>query len=373
MIKIKCLPRLFLSIFATTSILLGGKISDDSAIAQQVINVAPSGQQDPQNLSIAWQFDNTSLVNPQSIRVFLNNQDVTNQSILDVNRNFFGFRPNQTLATGNYEVLVQFTNTQGSSFNAKWQFSVASPRTALEINSVTHNAVQPLGTGATFLATIKGTPGAKGSFLIATNDSNVDAAIVPASEVSSGIYVASDSSISNISIREGVLVGRLEKNGEVIFGAANQPFVIKAGATTNQVTQTQTSNNFGQVNQTSNNPNFGQVNQFPNSSPLTLAVTSHNNNSVVQGGNGFTLSGITSPNAVIKVTAVASPPQFGPFSLGTPETLVNDQFARVDANGQYSIMIPRPLIVQSNTQYVVSVTASRGNEIQKIVLNLTHQ
>lgn len=355
----KRLSSFGLGLLATASLLAGGSLLGESAIAQQVTNVTPTGQEVPTNSSIAWQFDNVSLVDVASIKVFLNNQDVTRQSIIDGTRNYFGYRPPQALAAGAYEVRVEFRNKQGANFVARWPFTVAAPNPSLTISSVTHNAAeQPLGNGASFLATINGTPGATASVLLVQNGQTVRT--LPASQVASGVYVASLTVGANDTVREGVLIGRLEKGGEVIYSVASQAFAFNPGATTTPVTQTQT----------------GQVTQTPGPTtvaPLDLAVTSHTNNGIITGSSGFTLSGTTAQDASVRVSVIASPPRLGPFSIGTGETLLDNATATVAADGKFSINVPRPTILQGGTAYVVTVRATRGTEVKTVELRLVQQ
>jgi hypothetical protein len=351
----KQLLRFGLGLLATTATVWGIAYNAEEAIAQRVVNVAPTGQSVASNSDIAWQFDNVALVNAQSIRVFLNDRDVTSQSILDPARNYFGYRPPQPLTAGTYEVRVEFRNTQGTGFIARWPFTVAS--TSLTITAVTHNtAGQALGSGANFLATINGTADATATVLLVQNGQTVRT--LPATQVSPGVYVATLTVGANDRVSEGVLVGRLEKGGSVVYGVAAQSFAFNPSQPATQVSQTQTA------------PASGTPTTTP---ALTLTITSHQNNGLVSGGSGFTLRGTTVEGAQVAVTVIASAPRVGPFAIGSAETLLRSSSASVNAEGQFSIAVPRPTIVQSGTQYDVTVTATRGTETQTVTLRLIHQ
>lgn len=349
------------SILATTALAVSTSLAPEPASAQQVVNVAPTGQEAPNDSTIAWQFDDVSRVEASSIRVYLNDQDVTGQSIIDVSRNYFGYRPPQELTPGSYDVRVEFSNTQGASFVARWPFAVANA--AIEITAITHNgADQPLGSGASFLATIDGTPGASASVLLVQNGETVRT--IPATEVSSGVYVASVTVGASDAVSEGILVGRLNQGNQVVYSVASQSFAFSPSATTTGVSQSQTSSDAQSTTAVSQSEQI----------PLSLDVTSHSNNGSVSGSSGFTLAGTTAPDATVTVTVTASAPTVGGFlSIGSDQTLLDSTRATVDGEGMFSISVPRPSILQGGTQYDVSVTATRNGETEVVNLTLIQQ
>lgn len=334
-----------------------------SAQAQQVVNVAPTGQDVPNNSTVAWQFDNAALVDGTSIKVFFNNTDVTGQSILDVTRNYFGYRPAQTLAPGSYEVRVEFKNKQGTGYTAKWPFAVAN--TKLEILSVTHNAAdKPLGKDASFLATINGTPGATASVLLVQNGQTVRS--LPASQVSSGVYVASVSVGASDNVREGVLVGRLQSGDRVVYSVASQAFTFNPGTIATPVTQTPTTPAAGPT------PAPTTPAATPTLAPLAVAITSHADNGGVKGS--FTLQGTATPGSNVLVTVKASAPSVGGFlTIGADELVLDRQAVTVDAAGKFSVNVPRALVIQKGTTYTVTTTATRGLEEKSTTLRLRQQ
>ncbi|NEO86207.1 MAG: hypothetical protein F6J87_18410 [Spirulina sp. SIO3F2] len=334
-------------------------LAPSAAIAQQVVNATPTGQDVPENSSIAWQFDDVSLVNAQSIKIFLNDQEVTGQSILDPGRNYFGYRPSQELTPGSHNVRVEFATPQGVGYAATWSFAV--PNTAIEISSVTHNgAEQPLGKDATFLATVNGTPGAQASVLLVQNGQTVRT--VPASEVSSGVYVATVTVGAQDAVKEGILVGRLAQGDRVVYSVAPQAFAFNPSTTATTVTQTQTTQTTGTTN-TSGSTSTAQA--------LTLTVTDPANNTVINSKSGFTITGTTTPGAVVTVDAVAPPVRVGPFSVGSAQTLLDGAQATVAADGTFSVAVPRPAVLQGGMKYNVTVTAEKDGTQEQVTLTLT--
>ena len=82
--------RLGLGVLAGAAVLWPLAIALQPSAAQQIVNATPAGQEVPNNSSITWKFDNARLVNPSSLRVLLDGQDVTAQSFIDTNTNTFG-------------------------------------------------------------------------------------------------------------------------------------------------------------------------------------------------------------------------------------------------------------------------------------------
>ncbi|MGB0561974.1 MAG: hypothetical protein ACPGVO_09240 [Spirulinaceae cyanobacterium] len=340
----------------TLTLALGTAVlTPSAALAQQVVNATPTGQEVPGNSSVAWQFDNASLVNPQSIKIFLNDQDVTGQSIIDPTRNYFGYRPGDALPPGQHDVRVEFQTTQGVGYAARWSFSV--PNTAIEISSVTHNgAEEPLGNGATFLATINGTERAQASVLLVQNGQTVDT--LPASEVSPGVYVATVTVGSQGVVSEGILVGRLKQGDRVVYSVAPQAFAFNPSTVATEVSQTQTTEG--------NTADAATENQT-----LTLSITEPTNNGVISSSSGFTLQGMTTPGATVTVDVTAPPVRVGPFSVGGEQVLLDNAQATVAEDGSFSIAVPRPAVLQGGMKYDVVITAEKDGVQEQVTLTLT--
>ena len=347
------LPKLGLGLLATVAVIASPTLIAQQVKAQQVVNVAPTGQEVSNNSTIAWQFDNISLVDGNTIKVFLNNQDVTSQSILDTSRNYFGYRPPQDLSPGTYEVRIEFKNKQGSGFVARWPFAVANAR--LEISSVTHNAAdKPLGRNASFLATINGTPGANATVLLVQNGQTVRT--LPTSQVSPGVYVATVTVGANDAVKEGILVGRLQAGNRVVYSVASQAFAFNPGTAVTQVTQTSTTT---------------QPTTQTTVAPLSHAVTSHQDNRSIN--SAFTLMGTATPGATVVVNVKASAPSVGFLTIGSDETVLNNRMITIGTDGTFSINVPRATVIQQGTTYTVTMRATQGTEEKTMTLRLRQQ
>lgn len=353
-----------LSFLATTSFVAVSGWGTLGVRAQQLVNVNPNvnSQSVSADSSIYGSFNNNGgTVDPKSVKIFVNNQDVTGNSV--ITGNFFSYRPTQSLRSGTNEVRVQFENTTGQGFNASWQFQVEQPRAALEITSVTHNAsTSALGTGSTFLATINGTPGAQGSVMIL--DGTTMRRIL-AQEVSPGVYVATLNLGSRDRFNEGIAIGRLERQGKVVFGAADQAVVLQPGAASTQVTQVQT------TGQTTGQTTSGQPTQTtqPTQVATSTAVlqpkfTSHQDGQLVET-QGFTLTGQTQPNANVRVV-VSMPSFFGSSNLV-------DTTVSADNSGNFNVQVPRPLILNAGIRYEVRAIANNNGQTAQTQMTLTQK
>ncbi|MEM8639515.1 MAG: hypothetical protein AAGG51_11980 [Cyanobacteria bacterium P01_G01_bin.54] len=341
---------------STIALALGtALLTPSAAVAQRVVNETPKGQEVPGNSSVAWQFENVSLVNPQSIKLFLNDQDVTGQSIIDPTRNYFGYRPANALQPGSHSVRVEFSNSEGVGYAASWSFAV--PSTAIEISSVTHNGAEaPLGNGATFLATINGTASSQASVLLVQNGQTVRT--LPASEVSAGVYVATVTVGAQDAVAEGILVGRLKQGDRVVYSVSPQAFAFNPSITTTEVTQTQTTGG-----DTSTEPTVTEA--------LTLSVAEPSDNAVINSSDGFTLKGMTTPGATVTVDVTAPAVRVGPFSVGGAQVMLDGAQATVAADGSFSIDVPRPAVLQGGMKYTVTVTADKDGQQEQVTLMLT--
>lgn len=354
--------RLGLGLLASASLLAPIAIAPQPSAAQQIVNATPAGQEVPNNSSITWKFDNARLVNPDSLKVSLDGRDITAQSFIDTNTNTFGYRPQQPLAPGSHTVQVEFANTQGVRYRAQWSFNVVD--VALTIASVTHNASSaPLVSGDTFMAELKGTPGATASVLLVQNGQTVRT--LSATETASGVYRVTFPVGSSDRVSEGIVVGRFEKSGKVIYSVASQAFALNPTPTTATVSQTQTAT-----------PNVSQNPIETNTpAPLDVAVTSHTNNARVNAANGFRLTGTATPGATVQVTVTAEAPSAlgGLIRIGSGTTLLDAVPATVQADGTFGVTVPRPPIIQGGMRYKITVQANQGNETDRVDLTLIQQ
>jgi hypothetical protein len=361
---LELLKKTGVSLLAAAGMVASPFFSASSAIAQQVTNVNPTinSQSVAADSSIYGSFNtNGGTVDPNSVRIFVNNRDVTRESV--ITGNFFSYRPTQSLSPGENQVRVEFKNMAGQGFVANWGFQVEQPRAALDITSVSHNATTTaLGSGSTFLATINGTPSAQASVLILDGTTMRR---IPAQEVSSGVYVATLNLGSGDRFNEGIVIGRLERQGKTVYSAASQAVAFQPNAASTQVTQVQTTPT-GQP--TTNQPTTNQptTNQ-PTTSTLTNlqpTFTSHQDGGVIES-QGFTLTGQTQPNARVRVS-VTSPSLFG-------ESTLVDTTISADSNGMFTVRVPRPLILNAGIRYNVTAIANNSGQTAQTTMTLTQK
>ncbi|NJK99159.1 MAG: hypothetical protein HC910_00840 [Spirulinaceae cyanobacterium SM2_1_0] len=351
-----------LTLLASAGLALSPLLGTELAQAQRVVNVTPSGtnQAAPADSSISGVFDTSdgSRVDVSTVQIFVNDRNVTSQST--ITPSFFSYRPSGPLPPGSNNVRVEFRNQAGQSWRASWGFVVQQPQTALNISSITHNAAtQPLGAGSTFLATINGTPGASGSVLLIANGQTIRE--IPTQEVSSGVYVATLNLSSGDQLREGVVVGRLQRQGNTIYGAAAQAAAFNPGSSSTPVTQVPQGSG---VTQTGGN----QATQTPLGN-LKPSFTSHQDGGTITS-EGFTLVGQTQPGALVRVRVFSRLRALGGIvSIGGDTPLV-EQEVRADAQGRFEVIVPRPTVVSSGTQYRVEAAATDGVQASEVT-NLT--
>ncbi|MCD8488073.1 MAG: hypothetical protein LRZ84_15370 [Desertifilum sp.] len=313
-----------------------------AALAQRVIEVSPdlNSQNVPPSSAISGQFDAAggSAIDPNSVRILVNGQDVTNRST--ITRNFFSYRPDQPLPPGQNRVQIEFRNTAGQNLAVGWNFTVQQPQAALEINSITHNAANnPLGPGSNFLATVNGTPGSQVSILMVQDGRTIRE--LRAQEVAAGVYVATLNVQASDRINEGIIIGRLQRQNQTTYAAAPQSAIFTTTATGNVAPQL-------------GGTGTGAVSVQPELQPI---FTSHNDGETITG-RGFTLSGQGQPNATLDINVVARVRVLGGVISAGNETLI-DQSVRTDANGNFTLRVPPPAILSSGTSYVVTAT-TRG-------------
>jgi hypothetical protein len=341
----------FLMLAASGLLLSSIASPQQAALAQRVVDVSPdvNSQSVPPDTSISGQFDtaNTPAVDLNSVRIFVNNQDVTSRST--ITRNFFSYRPDQPLPPGQSQVRIDYRNVNGEQRSVNWGFTVQQPQATVQISSVTHNAASnQLGPGTTFLATVNGTPGSQASILLIQDGRTVRE--LQAQEVSSGVYVATLNVQSSDRLNEGIVVGRLRRQNQTTFAAASQPVVFNpsAGGTVVVPDSSGTGTGTGSTGSTTQQ--------------LQPSFTSHRNGGEVSG-SGFTLVGQTRPNATVDVQVTSTVSVLGVVNLGG-QTLL-DQEVTADQNGRFEVRVPGPRIPVPGTRYTVRATASLNNETSR--------
>lgn len=343
------------------------------AIAQQIVDAAPSGDEILANSSITWKFDNASLVDANSLKLMVDGVDVTAQSIMDTRSNTFGYKPSTPFKVGTHNVELQFKNTRGIVYKATWAFDVANIQ--LDITAVYHNANQgSLATGDEFRTEIRGTPKANAQIFLIQNGNTVRS-LTP-TETASGVYKASFPITSRDQVNEGIVIARLEKSGKVIFRTVDSPFAINSVSTpvaTSGVTQTVVT----QPTNTSvlpTNPNQA----------LTVEVTSPRNNEQMNAAAGFTLTGKTLPGATVTITAQVEPlpPSLlqtlgslvtGSSATGRATSLFNREPVTVKEDGTFEVVVPRTAGVSAGQVYRMTVQAQRGTEMKTVSLSVKQQ
>lgn len=348
-----------LALVATTGLGLLSVSLPPAALAQRVIEVSPdlNSQNVPPSSSISGQFDSGTgaPIDANSVRILVNGQDVTNRST--ITRNFFSYRPEQPLPPGENRVQIEFRNTAGQNLAVGWNFTVQQPQSALEINSITHNAASnPLGPGSNFLATVNGTPNSQVSLLLVQDGRTVRE--LRAQEVSSGVYVATLNLQGSDRVNEGILVGRLQRQNQTTYAASPQPVIFNTTATGNVAPQL---GGFGNPSNVA--PQIGGVGNTGNATfqpELQPIFTSHNDGANISG-RGFTLTGEAQPNSIINVTVVARVRVLGGVISAGNETLLS-QSVRTDNNGNFTVRVPPPTILSAGTSYVVTATTQGTNE-----------
>lgn len=323
----------------------------DVATAQRVVDVSPEPQSSeikPEAaISGSFETQGTAAVNPNSVQVFVNGQNVTRQST--ITSRFFSYRPNQPFSPGPIQVRVEYANVNGLRQAATWNFTVQRPQVIAQIDSITHNAVSPLTQGDNFLATIEGTPGAKAKvLLIRANQSWQE---IPAQEVSAGVYVASMTVGRNENLETGAVVGQLTRQDQQVFAAATQPAAFAA--------TTANSNDRG-VTMTQITDSQPVTAAAPTPVPLKPEFTNYEDGGAVTS-EGFRLEGRTRPRAKVEVVVTAPAASLGGIvNIGT-QTLLNRQVT-ANAEGQFEVEVPEPTLVSEGAQYVIKATAIEGSE-----------
>ena len=337
---------------ALSSILLTGGITASTAHAQRVVNINPalnSSNVSPET-SISGVFDTPEgiPVDSQSVKIYLNDRNVTNQST--ITENFFSYKPARPLPPGTHIVKIEYQNTRGRNKVVSWSFDVQKTPAELEISSVTHNATKPLGKGATFLATIKGTAGAKVKVLLIEEGQRL--VQIPAEEVYKGVYVATYNVNTKSFTNRGIVIGRLQKNNQTIYGAAARGFAFN-----NQVDSTE-----------------APPARVGTKRPLRPVFTNYQDGDKIPT-TGFTLRGETQPNATVEVEVSSKLPVLGGIiSIDLGGETFFEQKVTADRQGNFQISVPAPGGLTSGMKYTVRAIASnQGQRSQPVQLTLVQQ
>ena len=290
-------------------------------------------------ISVTFQPDNGTTIRPDTVKVFLDDTDVTSQAV--ITGDFLSYRPATDLSPGEHTVRLEFTNSAGDDRQAEWSFSVGTPIVA-DIESVSHNgANEPLAAGQNLLVSVNGTPGSRVSVFLVRDGSTVKS--LATEEVSQGVYVASLPVTDADLTDEGIVVARLEKDSQIRFATADQPLTLVAetAATAEEVEL----ESAGEVA-------TGEV--TPDA--LQPTVTSHQDGDSVSGSS-FELVGTTAPNASVKIVGTAENSLGGLIS--TQRSLV-ERTVQADEEGNFSLRVSSGLATISGSVYTIELTASAG-------------
>ncbi len=320
------------------------------AHAQQIINPSPAlsaTDVDPGSpISASFQALNGVTVRPETVKVIVDGRDVTNQSV--ITPDFFSYRPTQPLSAGEHTVLLEFTNSQNQPKRVTWSFTVSTPVSA-EIESMAHNAANdPLAAGQTLLITVKGTPGSQVTVFLIQDGEQVQN--LQAQEITSGTYIVNVLVEAKDTTREGIVVARLEKGGQVRFATTDQPVRLIEGATTAQTLTTV------------------ELDESPETAtdPLTPQVTNYNDGDVIEGRSGFTIQGTTAPNASVQVLVTANNSIGG---LVRTERTLFDRSISANSQGAFEFSL-NPSVAVPNTTYSIELTATANGETRSTQFQL---
>lgn len=341
-----------LTILSVSSLLIAPIAMPLRAIAQRVVDVEPAidSRGISPTASISGQFETASgaTVDPGSVRIFVNGQDVTNRST--VTRNFFTYRPDSPLAPGVVQVRVDYRTSRGEQRTASWNFTVqaADP---IQITAVSHNAIGTSATrGFNFVVTLNGTPGAEASVLLVQDQQTTR--VLPARETSAGVYVASLTVGASDRVNDGIVIGRLQEQTQVVYAAAPAPFAFNRSTASGGTSGGGTSGGG-----TSGGTTGGSTPPASAADPQQPRFTSHRSGDRVSGS--FTLIGQTSPNATVQVQVTTSVSVLDVIDLGG-QTLVDEE---VTANnrGEFRVSVPASSIPVPGTEYRIRAVAQLGN------------
>jgi len=328
-----------LASFAALGVVLSPVALSQTAFAQRLVDVEPAvnGQNVPSNTSISGEFDagNGPAVDPGSVRILVNGQDVTAQST--ITRNFFTYRPTQPFQAGQLvRVQVDYRNVNGDRQTTSWSFTTQSAQPTAQITSVTHSATAgPQAPGSTFRVTINGTPRADASVLLIQDGRTIRE--VRAQETSAGVYTATLPVQQGDRVQEGIVVARLARQGQATYAAAPQPF------------------QFGVSTQPTPTP---QPTPSPTQGQLRPRFTSPTDGASVDSGR-FTLVGQTLPNATVDIRVTYRVSVLG---VDVVEQTLVEREVQADRNGQFQLEVSPPRLPVPGVRYTVRATATLGNE-----------
>lgn len=344
--------------YLSSSVILGAALmglSGSPARAQQITDPSPgvgASQVEPASpITATFREANGVRVRPETVKVFLDDTEVTAQSV--ITQDFFSYRPNEPLSPGERNVLLEFTNTQGTTRRVTWSFNVSSPVRAT-IDNVSHNAsTRSLSANEIFLVTINGTPNSRVSALLIQDSQRVSR--IETSEVSPGTYVGNVLVRAEDRTAEGILVARLENSNQTRFATAEQPVRLIEGATS---TQTLTSQDVtGTTSATVATP-----------AALSVSLTNFNNGDPVTS-NSFTLQGRTQPSASVQIEVRAE------LSVGGLISTTRNLTTRTltaGADGTFSLPVTDALSAPG-TIYRIRMTATANGQTSTTELNLTRR
>ena len=315
------------------------QVITDPSPEQAATNVEPDT-----SISAIFRPDSAGVtLDPRSLRIFLNDRDITNDAV--ITKDFFSYRPETPLAAGNYQVVLQFNNSQGQSRRIGWNFSVGSTA-AVGIDSLSHNAGnRPLRPGEVMAVTVNGTPGSQVKlFLI--KDGQTLQPLPDAQEIAPGTYVSNIVIQEANSTREGTLLARLQRGNQVRFASADRPIRLVVG---------------GRPGQQLGSPTTSAT---PTPSSLQPRLTNLKEGDRISGSS-FTLQGLTAPNAQVRIRVESTTPIGGGFLTAT-QTIVNDAVITADSQGVFSYLV-RPPIPVPNSTYQVSLTGIQGGQTSATV------
>jgi len=134
------------------------------------------------NITAVFDDQGGSGIDPRSVQVLVDNEDVTRQST--VTSNLVVYRPENVMSAGSHSVTVTARDRAGNQVNKSWTFRVADNSDA--IRSFRHSAANDVRPGDEVTFTLVGEPGGRATFSIGDKVRNR-----PMREVSAGQYEGS--------------------------------------------------------------------------------------------------------------------------------------------------------------------------------------
>lgn len=120
-------------------------------------------------------------VDPQSIRLYLDGQDVTPNA--KIAENFAAYRPAVPLAAGTHNIVLLAQDKAGNSTRAAWSFRVAGSLPGVLLSADTSPSGLPVSSGHPLLVTLHGPPGRSAVCTLPAVSQNI-----PLREISAGTY-----------------------------------------------------------------------------------------------------------------------------------------------------------------------------------------